>query len=243
MAPFPGGFRGVRAGQRRLPRRSRFRRGFRAGWRRGGLWHRELLLERAGGHGVLLYFPRRDSGLFFPTSGRNVEKSERRCTSAARREGRAGLHRRPRPEWSAPGGRNRVTAGNAGLQTGTRGAPHRARRNPDRPHDVYGLDRRPPVGIARKRETSGNDAAACRSEGQNSASKTRGVTQLSKFAQWSNRAGLDRDHEARLLKLPTGTTTSCDHSPVQNPSEGRFCPVFPLLTVNALASRIVLWER
>ena len=80
-------------------------------------------------------------------------------------------------------------------------------------------------------------------QADDSGQRGRSITQLSKFAQWSNRAGLDRDHEARLLKLPTGTTTSCDHSPVQNPSEGRFCPVFPLLTVNASASRIVLWER
>ena len=37
-------------------------------------------------------------------------------------------------------------AWNAGLQTGTRGAPHRARRDADRPHDAYGLEWRPPVG-------------------------------------------------------------------------------------------------
>ena len=35
-----------------------------------------------------------------------------------------------------------ATAGNAGLQTGTRGAPRRARRNVIRSHDAYGLERR-----------------------------------------------------------------------------------------------------
>ena len=36
-----------------------------------------------------------------------------------------------------------ATAWNAGLQTGTRGAPHRARRNPTHPHDAYGSQRLP----------------------------------------------------------------------------------------------------
>ena len=37
-------------------------------------------------------------------------------------------------------------AWNAGFQTGKRGAPHRARRDPTYSHDAYGLERRPPVG-------------------------------------------------------------------------------------------------
>ncbi len=69
-----------------------------------------------------------------------------------------------------------------------------------------------------------------------------GITQLSNFAQWSNRPSLARDHEARFSRLPTDATTSRDYASVQNPSSGLFCLVYLLLMVNEMASLICLRE-
>ena len=122
------------------------------------------------------------------------------------------VHPGPRPPPRVPAVAPRE--GTAGLQTGTAPRSGAKRASPPAHKREDGLERRPPVGIARERETCADDAGPCQHEcrttsfitgGVNGRTRSCGFLRVAPGAaprRGRNRQELPRGHSARAQRGP-----------------------------------------